>query len=248
MNEIVTFGHKYDLEPGIKVFIKSASKQTNNITVLSSNLTPKLISFLKSFSVNIVDVKDLAKQYKVNTTLSPYTLKVIYFYLYCKHISKATNVYLCDFTDVFIQKDVFELIKDNKPYVSSENFVIENCETNTTWLNVCYNQDIYNILRRQEILNGGSILGRSFSVTMLLKEMCNDMMQIISRIGNYQNIDQASLIKTVYFDKFHYNILSNEEILNMAHNSDLTDLRHPYVIHQYDVNKELMNKLFEKHD
>lgn len=247
MNEIVTFGQGYDLEPGIKVFVKSATKHSDTVTVLGTQITTKLQDFLKEYEVNFVDVQDLAKRYNVNTSLSPYTLKTIYFYLYNKHITKAINVYMCDFTDVFIQKNVFQLINSNKPYVTSENFLIGKCETNTTWLNVCYNADIFNLLAKKEILNGGSILGKRFAVNNLLKEMCNDMMQIINRIGNYQNIDQASLNKTVYFDAFNYNILNKQEILNMAHSSDLTDLRHPYVIHQYDVNKPLMNKLFEKY-
>lgn len=247
MNEIVTFGQDYDLEPGIKVFIKSAERHSDTITVLGNKLSTGLLEFLQEHNSNFIDTTSLAKQYNVQTLLSPYTLKVIYFYLYCKHISKADNVYLCDFTDVFIQKDVFELIQNNKPYITSENYTIENCETNTTWLNICYNQDIYNLLRKNEILNGGSILGNRLSSVNLLKEMCNDMMQIISRIGNYQNIDQASMNKTVYFDKYNYNILNKQEVLNMAHTPNLTDLRHPYVLHQYDVNKLLMNKLYEKY-
>lgn len=248
MNEIITFGQDYSLEPGIKVFIKSAKKHSDKITVLGNNLSSELQTFLQKHSCNYIDVSLLAKKYNVQTSLSAYTLKVIYFYLYCKHVSKAVNVYLCDFTDIFIQKNVFELIQNNKPYVTSENFIIKQCETNTTWLNICYNSDIFNLLSNKEILNGGSILGKRFAATNLLKEMCNDMMQIIARIGNYQNIDQASLNKTVYFDSFNYNILTNQEIINMAHSSNTNDLRHPYVIHQYDVNKELMNKLYEKYD
>ena len=33
------------------------------------------------------------------------------------------------------------------------------------------------------------------------------MGSIISRVGNYQNIDQASLNKVVYFDEYNYSIL-----------------------------------------
>jgi hypothetical protein len=162
-------------------------------------------------------------------------------------------VYLCDFTDLYFQKNPFELVVNSKPYVTAENEYIGNCETNTTWVKLCYNQDIFNLLKRYQILNGGTIFGRRESCVELLKEMCNDMTQIISRIGNYQNIDQASLNKVVYFDLPKYNILKNNEVANLAHlansrvniaeqisiNDDI-----PHVLHQYDVIKQIENYLY----
>jgi hypothetical protein len=85
--------------------------------------------------------------------------------------------------------------------------------------------------------------------------MCADMTQIISRIGNYPNIDQASLNKVVRFDAFRYNILNNFEIFNLAHfgksvveiasdNKIKIDDKEPYVIHQYDVIKKLETYLY----
>ena len=254
MNEIITFGQGYKLSPGIKVFVKSAKQFCDTLTLISSGITPDLTSFLKDHNVNIVDSLELAKKYNVQTTISPYTLKVIFFYLYSKHYSTASNVYLCDLTDVYIQKNVFELIKNYKPYVTSENEYISNCQTNTTWINLCYNSDVYNLLKKYQILNGGSILSNRESAVELLKEMCLDMTQIISRIGNYQNIDQASLNKVVYFDQYRYNILNQFEIANLAHygnaevdlNSSLIKINknEPYVLHQYDVIKKLENYLY----
>jgi hypothetical protein len=254
MNEIVTYGQGYKLSPGIKVFVKGAKKFSNTLTLIASGLTTELTEFLKENEVNIVDATELAKKYNIQTSISPYTLKVIYFYLYCKHYCTSSNVYLCDLTDVCIQKNVFDLIQNSKPYVTSENQYIANCQTNTTWIKLCYNQDIYNLLKKYQIINGGSILGRKESVTSLLKEMCLDMTEIISRIGNYQNIDQASLNKVVYFDQHRYNVLNNFEIANLAHygNAEVNfdspcitiNNKEPYVLHQYDVIKKLENFLY----
>ena len=254
MNEIITFGQGYKLSPGIKVFVKSAKHFCDTLTLISSGITSDLADFLKDNNVNIVDSVELAKKYNVQTTISPYTLKVIFFYLYSKHYSTASNVYLCDLTDVYIQKNIFELIKNYKPYVTSENQYISNCQTNTTWINLCYNSDVYNLLKKYQILNGGSILSNRESAVELLKEMCLDMTQIISRIGNYQNIDQASLNKVVYFDQYRYNILDQFEIANLAHygnaevdlNSSLIKInnKEPYVLHQYDVIKKLETHLY----
>lgn len=254
MNEIITFGKGYKLSPSIKVFVQSAKKHCNTLTLIASGITKELQDYLTENSVNVVDATNLAQKYNVQTSISPYTLKVIYFYLYCKHYCTSSKVYLCDFTDVYIQKNLFDLVQNNKPYVTSENQIILNCETNTTWIKLCYNADVYNLLKKYQILNGGSILGRRESCADLLKEMCLDMTQIISRIGNYQNIDQASLNKVVYFDRHRYNILNNFEIANLAHYGDAgVDLtksvitlndKEPYVLHQYDVIKKLENHLY----
>lgn len=255
MNEIITFGQGYKLSPGIKTFIRSAKKVCNTVTVICTDLAEDVISFLNEHEVKIVDGKELAEKYNVKTTLSPYTLKMIYFYLYCKHVCNAENVYLCDFTDLCFQKNPFELIKNGKPYITSENSIIGKCQTNSVWLVHCYNQDLYSIVAKYEILNGGNIFGKKNSVVDLLKEMCHDMTLIISRIGNYQNIDQACLIKTVYFDRLRYNILNNYEIFNLANNTKAIyeqakstiklNGKVPYVIHQYDAIKLLEKHLFE---
>lgn len=255
MNEIITFGKGYSLNPGIRVFVNTAKKYCDKLTIICSNLSSDLKDYLDQNGVNIVDADSLALKHNVQTSISPYTLKVIFFYIYCKHYCNNKRVYLCDFTDLYFQEDLFKLIKSPKPYVTSENFLIENCETNTTWINICYNKDIYNLLKKYEIVNGGSILGEIAGVTELLKEMCADMTQIISRIGNYQNIDQASLNKVVYFDLERYNILNNLEIVNLAHlekslieikdNKVKVNNHEPCVIHQYDVKKDLEAYLYK---
>jgi hypothetical protein len=256
MNEIITFGKGYSLSSGIKVFVKSAKRFCDKLTIICSNLTPELTEFLQQNEVNIVNADDIAVKHNVQTSISSYTLKVIFFYLYCKHYCNSKNVYLCDFTDICFQKNLFELIANQKPYVTSENYLIANCQTNTTWINLCYNVDIYNLLKKYEILNGGSILGKVEGVTNLLKEMCADMTQIISRIGNYQNIDQASLNKVVYFDQARYIILNKMEIANLAHFGNASvvlekdkvaiNKKEPYVLHQYDVIKPLEKFLYEQ--
>ena len=256
MNEIITFGQDYDLNSGIRVFIQSAKKFCKPLTVIGANLTPKLLKYLKDNDVNYIDSLELAEKYNVQANLSPYTLKMIYFYLYCKNISKATNVYLCDFTDLYFQANPFKLIKNNKPYVTSENSYIKDCKVNITWLDICYNRDILGMLAKREILNGGNIFGNKNSVTSLLKDICTEISGIISRVGNYQNVDQAALNKVVYFDFYNYNIINDFSIFNLAHYSTSSykqldkiyyvDNKAPYVFHQYDAIKELEQELYKQ--
>lgn len=258
MNEIITYGKGYKLTPGIKVFIKSAKEVCKHVTILSSNLGDDIKQYCKQRDVNFYDVSEIAKKYNVDETVSPYTLKVVYFYLYCKFVSNADNVYACDFTDTYFQKNVFNLITNNKPYVTTENFPINRCDTNQTWFRVCYNNDILNLLSKYDVINGGNIFGNRISVTELLKEMCTDLSLIMGRAGNYQNIDQACLNKVVRFDQHRYNILDNFEVFNLAHYGDarlqlidrnITLNEHvPHVIHQYDVIKSLEKFLYEKYN
>jgi ADP-glucose pyrophosphorylase len=164
---------------------------------------------------------------------------------------------MCDLTDVFVQQNVFDLIKNDKPYISSENNTIENCQTNTTWINLCYNSDVFNILRSKEILNGGMYLGTKKCLIELFKELCLELSQIISRIGNYLIPDQAALNKLVYFDFHRYNIVKDYSLLNLAHHSNNKSIELktdtftiesfiPSVVHQYKVNDSFANKLYSR--
>ena len=102
MNEIVTFGKGYSLAKGIKVFAKSAKHIPDCITtIIGIDLSDDVVQFLKSEGVNIVDGKEIAAKHNVNLNISPYTLKVIFFRLYCKHYTTSKKIYFCDFTDVY---------------------------------------------------------------------------------------------------------------------------------------------------
>lgn len=264
MNEIITFGKGYKLNKGIEVFVQSAKRYYNNVTVLDLDNNFCVTNYLKQNNVNTPDVKGICNKHQVDITLSPYTLKVILFYLYCKNYCTAENIFLTDFTDVYFQGNIFENISKQKVTVFSEENTIGNCQTNSTWINICYNRDILGLLKDKIIINGGCVLGTRTLIIQLLKEMCTECTEVISRIGNYQNIDQAILNKVVHFDYYRYNI-EHQKIANMAqkknkftawvgdqnvgfskmmeeHKDDI-----PIILHQYDVNKQLEKEIYDTH-
>ena len=247
MNEIITFGTKYSLNDGIKVLVKSAKPNCDKLTVIVYEVDSGLVDFLKDQGVNLVDGKALAEKYKINSQISSYTLKTIFFYLYSKYHTDSDQTYLCDFTDLWVRNSPFSLITNDKAYVTSENHLIGECETNTTWINICYNRDIFNILRNKEILNGGSILGKRAACVELLNEMVLEVAYVMQRSGNYPIIDQAIMNKVVYFDLFRYNILRHKEIVNLAYSADMANFTRSCVVHQYDVNKQLEAMLYEQY-
>ena len=237
MNEIVTYGQNYALNDGIKKFIDSAKKTGDNVVVITNNIQQDAKDYILTYkNARCVNAKKLAETYNVDLSLSPYTLKVIFFYLYAKHHSFADNLFLCDFTDVYFNKSVFKHVT-SKPMVFGEGQIINNCSTNTTWINLCYNQDIYNLLRQYEIINGGAILGPRDKCVALLKEMCLDTSVILGKVGNYPNIDQAILNKVIRFDWFRYDIGAKDIVLNLAQIKEQkkwTKENVPAVFHQYD--------------
>lgn len=252
MNEIITYGQGYKLSKGIKVFVQSAIKTGNKVTVIGWDLKPDVIEYFEVNGVNFVDAQPIATKYGVDLKLSPYTLKVIFFYLYCNKISTSENVFLCDFTDVYFQDDIFKDFNrtQGKPTVFHEIELIMNCNTNTTWMRLCYNDDIFKLTKGYEIINGGAILGHRERCAELLKEMCSDISIIIGRIGNYPNVDQAVLNKVVRFDWLRYNIWDYNTVANMAYVNVKKSVKvlngkvyvnnvAPAVIHQTDVNKEV---------
>ena len=248
MNEIITYGQNYSLNKGIENFVKSAIKTNNTVTVIGYNLKQDVLDYLKQNNCNFVDAGQIAKKYSVDMNLSPYTLKVIFFYLYCSKISTADNVFLCDFTDVYFNKNIFDFVSV-KPMVFGEGQIIRNCQTNTTWINLCYNQDIYGLLQKYEIINGGAILGWRSQCIGLLKEMCLDTSIILGRIGNYANIDQAILNKVVRFDQYRYEIGSKTTVLNLAQVSIQTKWNKsnvPAVFHQYDGHPDVESFINEQ--
>lgn len=254
MNEIVACGVGYNLVPGLKSFVQTARMYCDKLTIISIGLSADVLEYLSYNNVFVVNGEEYIDKYKVDSKLSAYTLKVIMYYLYCKHECTADNVFLSDLTDVIFQGNPFALIKNDKPYVSIENSNVENCNTNSAWIKHCYNEDIYFLVKNKKIINSGIIFGTKKSIDTLLSDMMLEFQSIISRVGNYLIIDQAALNKIVYFNLTEYNILNNYEMLNMSHtNTVLTkkevylvnNEHYPCIIHQYKVNKQTEQMIHE---
>ena len=130
MNEIIAFGSKYSLNNGIRVFVKSSKLYCDKLTIIVLNIEQNLRDFLEQENVNIIEGSELAQKYNINTNISPFTLKVIFYYLYIKHYTKSKNVFICDITDNYFKGNVFNLLSEDKSiFVASEDNKIKNCET-----------------------------------------------------------------------------------------------------------------------
>ena len=257
MNEIIVYGQNYKLSKGIEVFIQSAKKTGSAVTVIGYGLEEKVINYIKSNNCNYIDTVSFAIKNRLSALtakMSPYTLKVVLAYVYLKTECKADNVYICDFTDIYFQKNIFNFVKD-KPVVFEEGRVVKECPVNTEWIQICYDKQTLDFLKDKLIINGGGILGSTKECTALLEEMCKEIPSINAKTNNYTNIDQAILNKIIHYNSDKYYIESYNVVVNMAHynnklnihvnnNEILADNATPAVLHQYECNKEVEKYIF----
>ena len=254
-NEIITFGKGYKMNDGIKVIVQSAKNVNAQLTVIGVDLDKDAIRYITKNNGTYVDGTELAAKHNIDLTLSPYTLKIIFYTLYCQKYCKSDNVFVCDFTDVCFQKDIFELVTD-KVTVHSENKQIATCDVNTTWLRICYGDDVYNKIKSNNILNSGTYFGRRSDIVDLLNRMCESIVTVLNRVGNYLIIDQAAMNVVVYDDPSNFNIREDNMVYNLAHSakdsfsvdSDYIVVNNilPYVLHQYDVMPKLKEFLYTR--
>lgn len=85
------------------------------------------------------------------------------------------------------------------------------------------------------------------SCVKLFSNLINEIQNVLAKIGNYLIIDQIALNKLIYVDNHPCNILDRDKVVNLAHRKNMSDFSNVYIIHQYDSNKELEEKLFEKY-
>jgi hypothetical protein len=168
----------------------------------------------------------------------------------------ADNLFLTDFTDVYFNKNPFELLSD-KIKVFAENELIGKCKTNLTWMVHCYNQELASLVLKKVIINGGLFLGPRGKCVDLFQEMMVEIKQVIGRVGNYPNIDQAILCKVIHFGGVESVINNDTRVINFAHYSNkfpcvseikngsvYIDNEELYVLHQYNRVKDLEQKIY----
>lgn len=243
MNEIIAFGSKYSLNNGIRVFVKSSKLYCDKLTIIVLNIEQNLRDFLEQENVNIIEGSELAQKYNINTNISPFTLKVIFYYLYIKHYTKSKNVFICDITDNYFKGNVFNLLSEDKSiFVASEDNKIKNCDVNGTWIRTCYGEYIYNQIRDKNIINSGTLLGTRDECIAFLDKVTKDCNQILSKIS-YPIIDQAVYNKIVHLNEHKVNIIS-DGIVNMSHLKDKTKIDTALVLHQYDIDEKLKQSIY----
>lgn len=229
---------------GIKVTIKSLREHYfGEIVVLYNNVSSNFLDFLKTQNINLID----CSSYNVIFKTSAFNNKIIYTFLFFKknfELLQNKNILFCDIGDFYFAINPFNLKKD-AVVLGLETLKLGECDTNATWINICYNNHILNQISSNIVINSGFILGPFEKIYSLFETMINELQSILSKI-NYPITDQAIVNKLVYIDKFDV-FLEKKHINNMAQKND--DTIKP-INHQYNKiqNKKLMNFLYKKYE
>lgn len=246
VKELVLQYYEGDTEifPGIEVTIKSLREvYSGPVIVLHKNVSSKLLTFLHTYNIETFDCNALPVIYQT----SAFNNKIIYSYLFLKNNKrnlKDKNILFCDIGDIYFQKNPFDL-QTNNIYLSLESEQIKYCEVNSSWLKICYNEEIFNKIKERVVVNSGFILGTYEQILSLFNLITNEMSKIFSKI-NYPITDQAIVNKLVYYDNVD-SYLGENDIINMSQYKGSFDFNDK-IIHQYKVNSGLMHTIYSKYN
>jgi hypothetical protein len=235
-------GQKYDFS-GIKVTIKSLREYyKGDISVILKNVDDRLIEFLNSQNIQVVD----AKLFDVLFQTSPYNNKIIYIHLFLekyKESLKDHDIFYCDMNDVYFKINPFELPHDDV-WLSLEDLTFNDCDTNKTWCMVCYGQNVFDIVKHNIVINSGLILGNFSSISLFYQKIIHEMSKVLAKI-NYPITDQMIVNKLIYVDNFKC-ILDSKNVNNMA--QGIKNQINNKINHQYKVNIDIKNELYNKYE
>lgn len=237
-------GTNYDFN-GIKVTLKSLREHySGKITVLYKDVDDRLINLVTASEAIPYD----CSSFKVTFKTSPYNNKVLYSFLYLKNYSNlegTDKVLICDISDVYFKINPFSLLSSqNKFTMFLEDKTFEFCECNSTWMEICYNSHILDLVKHKVVINAGIYLSPFNSLKEFLQLMVNEMSHVLGKI-NYPIVEQALVNKLIYVDNFEV-ILDSKNVNNMAQQIK-TDINNN-INHQYKVFpqiKEFLYKLYE---
>lgn len=224
---------------GIKVTIKSLREHYNgNVTVLYQNISNLLLDFLFSQEVHCVDCSD----FKVLFKTSPYNNKVLYSFLYLKKEAESLEdclILLCDISDVLFKCNPFELFT-GKLTLFLEDKPFKDCECNSTWMKICYENKVLFELKDNIVVNAGLYLSKYQDLFKFFELMVKDMSEIFYRI-NYPIVEQAIVNKLIYFDKVEC-YLDDVNVNNMA--QQIKTKADNKINHQYKAFPKLKKEIY----
>jgi len=234
-------GVGYDFD-GIKVTIKSLREYYKGKAIaLCKDVDKQLLVFLTKNDIECID----CSAYKVLFKTSPYNNKVLYSYLFLKQNLeqyKQYNVLLCDIGDVYFKTNPFCLCSEHSMpltlFLEDKPFI--NCECNSTWIRVCYNQHVLEKIKNNIVINAGLYLSSYLRLLEFFKLMVDEMSLIFGKV-NYPIVEQAVVNKLIYVNKVEC-VLDSENVNNMA--QQVKTKADNKINHQYKVFPELKKEIY----
>ena len=188
--------------------------------------------------------------------------------LYEDYLRNNTGKYkfvLCiDVRDSFFQKDIFKYYGNIKSFLSfalEDSYLTE--KVNRRWIIKAFGYKVYNSIKHERIICGGTILGSLDKIIELSSSIWKIMNQ--SDDSRLKWIDQSVINYLIYYKKLFSNetIFMNEnkdspfltlgisrpEIFIIDYKNNILNIKSeiPAVIHQYDRHKKILTKVLKKY-
>jgi hypothetical protein len=222
------------------------------------NLTQKTINKIKYFNVKIIKIQE-----PINNRIVNYRFKLYEDFLR-NNRDKYKLVLFIDVRDSFFQKDIFKYYENIKSFLSLslEDGYLSHF-LNKRWIMKSFGSKIYNRIKHERIICGGTILG---SLDKVLK-FSSKIWKIINK-SDYSRKkcnDQAVINYLIYYKKLFANdtIIRNEnkdspfltlgiskpESFMIDSEDNILNIKGqiPAVIHQYDRHKIIKIKVLKKY-
>jgi hypothetical protein len=212
MNETITYLKSVYYTDKLEKLLLTLLSNSNILTVICDSYDTKLKDFFKQHNINVVESSDIIERYKVVPSLPICVKRLIVMYLTLLYKSTATNIGLYMSERYYPTSNIFELITNNKTFVATDNYLIKDSKDITDSLNYCYNRDtfLYDFLKTNTVILNNIIFGLRESCLLTLKELIQDLGIITYSSDRNLSVVDASLQKSVYLDKFRYNIIDNK--------------------------------------
>lgn len=166
------------------------------------NLAQETINKIEYFNVTIIKIQRLIKVQLIN-----YRHKLYEDFLR-NNTDKYNLVLFIDVRDSFFQKDIFKYYENIKSFLS---FAIEDDYlseiSNKKWIIDAFGYNIYNDIKHERIICGGTILGSLDKIMELSSTVWKILNQSSYSRENW--IDQAIINYVIYYKK----IFANETII-----------------------------------
>jgi len=201
-NLIISLMSGYTECRSIEVFIKSALKTRNDVTVLYDKMGDELIEGLKKKypEANLIPYASYIETHNVQKNLSPFNLKYIILYLHVKFYlkEKYKHILFSDVSDVYFQSDPFMGRKFHDVFFFAERLKIGQCITNSLWCAQSYGYKQLAEHYDKPIVNTGVMIAKHEKLIPFLKGFLKELEITISQ-GRLDIADQVSM--THYYNK-----------------------------------------------
>lgn len=221
-------------------FLTSLRKYSQDqVCIVTDSTDLSFIEFLKSFEVNVFQLKQ-----KISAESVMYMRWVLPKKVFEKQYEDIENVILTDTRDVVFQKNPFDYLSGEELDLSVETKQIKDCPNfNKPWILNLYGEETYEKVKDNWILCAGFTAGKKKSILELCEKMINERLRLLDSFVDQAALNVFSAEGRLPRSKLHYT--GDKLVATIGHSFGVTKIDGsgqlvgnngiiPAVVHQYD--------------